>query len=121
VQVDTLQTLVRKPVWRIKDLAEAIGVDPSQSSRIIAGLTQIGLVASSKSSDDRRSADVSATQSGRHWADEITKRLDMLSGMVIQRLPPDHRYLLAELLEEYLEAMAEVRDQLKREAKIPAG
>lgn len=121
VQVDTLQTLVRKPVWRIKDLAEAIGVDPSQSSRIIAGLTQMGLAASSKSSDDRRSADVSATPSGRHWADEITKRLDMLSGMVIQRLPPDHRYMLAELLEEYLEAMAEVRDQLKREAKIPAG
>ena len=121
VQVDTLQTLVRKPVWRIKDLAEAIGVDPSQSSRIIAGLSQMGLATSSKSSDDRRSADVSATPSGCKWADEIAQRLDVLSGMVVQRLPPDHRYLLAELLEEYLEAMAEVRDQLKREAKIPAG
>jgi len=121
VQVDTLQTLVRKPVWRIKDLAEAIGVDPSQSSRIIASLSQMGLATSSKSSGDRRSADVSATPSGCKWADEIAQRLDVLSGMVVQRLPPDHRYLLAELLEEYLEAMAEVRDQLKREAKIPAG
>src|ERR1700744_5067911 len=121
VQVDTLQTLVRKPVWRIKDLAEAIGVDPSQSSRIIAGLTQRGLATSGRSSGDRRSADVSATPSGRKRADEITMRLDLLTGMVVQRLPPDRRRLLADLLEDYLDAVAEVRDQLRREAKIPAG
>lgn len=119
VQVDTLQTLVQERAWRIKDLAAAIGVDPSQTSRIIAGLIDMGLAQRDQAPNDRRNAQVSATDGGRAWAQEIACRLDQLTRRVVERLAPDRQRLFTELLEEYLGAVEYVRNELVAESKIP--
>lgn len=121
VQVDTLEMMVEQPVWRVKDLAVRINVDPSQSSRIIASLVDLGLAQREQSSDDRRSARVSATDAGHAWAKEISNRLDQISKAVLDELPVKRQRLLAELLEEYMEALERVRERLERESKIPPG
>jgi DNA-binding MarR family transcriptional regulator len=121
VQVDTLQLLANAPGWRIKDLAKTIGVDPSQGSRIVAGLIELGAAERAIDSNDRRTAIVTATARGRRWDKEIARRLDAMTRDVVQELAPGRQLLLAELLEEYLAAVEVVRERLLRSAKLPKG
>src|SRR4051794_19719370 len=53
-QIDTLDTLVQRPSWRMSDLAEALHVDPSTATRAVQRLLKPALAERTGGSDDGR-------------------------------------------------------------------
>jgi DNA-binding MarR family transcriptional regulator len=64
---------------RLSELSDAEGINPTMMSRIIASLTEAGLVERVSDPSDRRAALVEATAAGRELADRIRReRTDAL-------------------------------------------
>jgi DNA-binding MarR family transcriptional regulator len=105
VQVDTLEMLATRPEWRVREVADGLGVDRSTASRTLNPLVETGLATRHTDPDDRRNVVVAVTATGRRTATTIRRRRQALMRAVLSKLSPDRRLLLTELLEEYVEAL----------------
>ncbi len=107
-QMDTLDVLIRKPSWRMSDLALALHVDPSTATRAVQRLVSTGLVERLTDSDDGRVVIVRITTSGR----ELHRQIDLRRGYVMSRLMAvftvPERSALAKLMTRFVHELDEV-------------
>lgn len=86
---------------RIGILAEDLGVNQSNASRIVARLSQQGLIRRVEDLDDRRAALVEATLAGRRVLDAVSEcRLHELRA-VVAAMPPETLSLAVQVLREF--------------------
>ncbi|HLG89185.1 MAG TPA: MarR family transcriptional regulator [Alphaproteobacteria bacterium] len=115
VQIDMIEVLGTRESWRMSELAAACGVDPSTVTRTFAPLADLGLAERSRSPDDGRLVLVRVTEHGRAQVKRIAKARHQLMRAVLSRLSPQRRILLADIFEEYIQAVeaeAKLRDGL---------
>jgi DNA-binding MarR family transcriptional regulator len=98
-QWDTLDLLVRQPVWRMSELADGLRVDPSTATRAVQRLLKTGLAERRSCVDDGRVVLVSATVEGRQRHHDIVGHRTELMKAVLDEFDPAERRQLAELLE----------------------
>jgi DNA-binding MarR family transcriptional regulator len=119
-QVDALETVARGSV-RMHELADTLGIDPSAATRVVTPLVRLGLVERSVDESNRRFVTLTATESGRAAAQRIMQERRELMREVLAPMAPERRFLLAELLEEYLSLMDRVEHTASDLASDPAG
>lgn len=79
-KISVLLHVSRAGQIRLSELSEAEGINPTMMSRVIADLTEAGLVERVSDPSDRRAALVEATAAGRKLADRIRReRTDALN------------------------------------------
>jgi DNA-binding MarR family transcriptional regulator len=79
-KISVLLHVARAGQIRLSELSDAEGINPTMMSRIIADLTEAGLVTRAIDPGDRRAALVEATATGRKLADRIRReRTDALN------------------------------------------
>lgn len=111
-QMDTLDVLVRRPTWRMSDLAEALRVDPSTATRAMQRLVKEQLAERSSDSEDGRVVIVRVTEQGRR----LHRRVDERRGYVISKLMSaftvHERTTLADLLTRFVHELDELVKEL---------
>lgn len=116
-QVTALEIVTRRPSWRMHELATELGIDQSTATRTVAPLADLELVSRELDPTDRRCVVVSATATGRRVSGVISERRQVLMRDAVGRMAPERRLLLAELLEEYIEASRSLEaEQARRSA-----
>ena len=81
-----------------RDLAEILGLDPSQVVLLVDELTENGLVERRPSDTDRRTRLVAATAAGRALRAEAVREVDAAVDAQLSGLTGTERYLLRDLL-----------------------
>ena len=105
VQVDILETVVATGELPMKDVAQALGVDASTSSRTTAPLVELGLIERRPDARDRRLTIIAPTAAGLAQAEHIRQSRLGLMRLIMARLAPDQVIQLADLLEHYIAAL----------------
>lgn len=106
-QLFVLQQLAERAAASLNELAERTATHQSSVSVVVRRLVERGFVSRTASTADKRRIEIELTPEGRRLLEgaPITIQTQMMNAM--QRLRPDDRGLLADLLERWL-----------REAKI---
>ena len=109
-QISLLLNVARQGPIRLAELAAAEAINPTQLSRSVAHLVDIGAVERASDQGDRRAAWVKPTASGRRLADKIRReRTDALNVALADLAPGELRRIedavpalerLAEILKE---------------------
>ena len=107
-QYDTLELLVRRPAWRMSELADALRVDPSTATRAVQRLQRGGLAERHPYRADGRVVMVSATATGRERFDKIARCRRHFMEQLMDRFTLDERQELASLLERLVAAADDV-------------
>jgi DNA-binding MarR family transcriptional regulator len=105
VQVDALEVLCRRPMWRMREIADELGVDRSTATRSVAPLVDLGLATRRTDDGDRRNVLLATTEVGRATAARIADARREMMRSVLSRMTPERRVLLTELMEEYVAAL----------------
>lgn len=109
-QISLLLNVARQGPIRMSDLAAAESINPTQLSRSVAYLVDIGAVERASDQGDRRAAWVKPTASGRRLAEKIRReRTDALNVALADLAPDERRRIEAavpalEQLAEFLKA-----------------
>lgn len=99
--------VVRDGPIRLSELSDTEGINPTMLSRVIADLSEAGLLERLSDVSDRRAAWVKATAAGRRLAERMRKeRTDALRVALAQLSSGEQRQLEEAL--PALEALAEV-------------
>ena len=107
-QLSVLGTVARKGPMRIGDLAEAEGLNPTMLSRVLAILSDSGLVRRLADRDDARVSLIEITAAGSREHQRIREQRSRLLRAGLDALEADHaEHLIAALplLEELFEHM----------------
>jgi DNA-binding MarR family transcriptional regulator len=112
VTVPQLRVLVlldtRGPL-NLAGVAAALGVNPSNASRICERLIKAALVDRQESPLDRRNITLSLTDDGRQLIDKVTEHRRAAITQVLRDMDPDDRELLATTLDQFATAAGEAR------------
>jgi DNA-binding MarR family transcriptional regulator len=93
---------------RIGALADDLGVNQSNASRLVDRMSRLGLVRRTKDAGDARAAVIELTPSGREVLEQVNDhRLHAVLG-VLREMPPDARRQAAEAMRQFNEAAHEV-------------
>jgi DNA-binding MarR family transcriptional regulator len=109
-QISLLLNVARQGPIRLSDLAAAEAINPTQLSRSVAHLVDIGAVQRASDQGDRRAAWVKPTAAGRRLAEKIRReRTDALNVALLDLAPDERRRIeqavpALELLAEILKA-----------------
>ena len=110
-QISLLLNVARHGPIRLSDLAAAEAINPTQLSRSVANLVEIGAVERASDQGDRRAAWVKPTAAGRRLAEKIRReRTDALNGALAHLAPDDRRRI-----EDAVPALEQLADQLRGE------
>ena len=90
-QISLLLNVARQGPIRLSDLAAAESINPTQLSRSVAHLVDIGAVHRASDQGDRRAAWVKPTASGRRLAEKIRRERTDALNMALADLAPDER------------------------------
>ena len=104
-----LLTVVREGPIRLSVLAESESLNPTMLSRVIADLSDAGLVARTSDDGDRRAAWVEATDDGRQLAQRMRRERTDAVNEAMEGLSPSER----RVLEVALPALEHLAEQLK--------
>jgi len=108
-RISVLLTVVRDGPILLSVLAEAESLNPTMLSRVIADLSDAGLVARVSDDGDRRAAWAEATDKGRKLAERMRReRTDAVNEAMKQMAPADR-----DLLEKALPALEQLAEHLK--------
>jgi DNA-binding MarR family transcriptional regulator len=109
-KISVLFTVLRVGPIRLSDLATEEAINPTMLSRVVAGLTDRGIVTRISDPADRRAALLEATAAGRRLAERIRReRTDALNEALAPLAAADR-----EMLERALPALEALAEQLKR-------
>jgi DNA-binding MarR family transcriptional regulator len=108
-KISVLLTVVREGPIRLSDLAETESLNPTMLSRVIAALSDAGLVSRTCDDGDRRAAWVQATDDGRQLAEQMRRERTDAVNAAMKELPEADR----RLLEKALPALEHLAEQLK--------
>jgi len=103
VQVDALECLGARPVWRMHELAARLGVDPSTATRAVDPLVRLELAERGPDPGDRRYVVIRASEHGVVVSRRISEARLALMRAVLDPMPPEDRLRLTELLTRYVE------------------
>jgi DNA-binding MarR family transcriptional regulator len=110
VTVPQLRVLVlldtRGPL-NLAGVAAALGVNPSNASRICERLIKVGLVNRQESPLDRRNITLSLTDDGRRLINKVTRHRRAAITRVLRDMDPDDRELLTTALDRFATAAGE--------------
>jgi DNA-binding MarR family transcriptional regulator len=108
-KISVLLTVVRDGPIRLSVLAEVESLNPTMLSRVIADLSDKGLVARTSDDGDRRAAWAEVTEAGRRLAEQMRReRTDAVIGALDELAPTDRR-----VLEQALPALEQLAEHLK--------
>jgi DNA-binding MarR family transcriptional regulator len=110
-QISLLLNVARHGPIRLSDLAAAEAINPTQLSRSVAHLVEIGAFERASDEGDRRAAWVKPTAAGRRLAEKIRReRTDALNLALADLAPEDRRRI-----EDAVPALEQLAEQLKGE------
>jgi DNA-binding MarR family transcriptional regulator len=110
-QISLLLNVARQGPIRLSDLAAAEAINPTQLSRSVAHLVDIGAVQRASDQGDRRAAWVKPTAAGRRLADKIRRERTDALNIALADLAPDERRRVEDAVPA-LERLAEIlKDQ----------
>jgi DNA-binding MarR family transcriptional regulator len=104
-----IELAVRGP-QRAADLAAALGVDRSTTTRMCDRLVRKRLISRRHSSADRRSVRIALSADGVALVEEVTRRRRAEIERIVQRIPADDRPLVVAALHAFTEAAGGVGD-----------
>jgi DNA-binding MarR family transcriptional regulator len=105
-QISVLFGVVRHGPMPLAALAELEAINPTMLSRVIGGLTEVGLLERTTDPGDRRAALVAATPSGRRVRERIQREQSDALALHLTALSPRDREAIVDALPA-LEALAE--------------
>ena len=94
----------RKPGISVKELAETVGLDKSGISRGVEELVRKGFVNRETSKEDRRSVELTLTDSGNARFEKIENDMNLKFRKVLLNIDADRRDQVLEALKLYNEA-----------------
>ncbi|HET6864767.1 MAG TPA: MarR family transcriptional regulator [Solirubrobacteraceae bacterium] len=106
-QISLLLNVARQGPIRLSELADAEAINPTQLSRSVAHLVDIGAVERASDQGDRRAAWVKPTAAGRRLADKIRRERTDALNLALGDLAPDERRRI-EAAVPALERLAEI-------------
>jgi DNA-binding MarR family transcriptional regulator len=110
-QISLLLNVARHGPIRLSDLAAAEAINPTQLSRSVGHLVDIGAFDRASDQGDRRAAWVKPTASGRRLAEKIRReRTDALNAALADLAPDERRHI-----EEAVSALEQLAERLKGE------
>ena len=104
-QMDTLDMLAVQPSWRMKELAEALRIDPSTVTRAVQRLEKLGLAERRQSAADGRVVEVQITTAGRQRHRVVADRRAELMTQVLMQFRLKELPVLADMLERFVTAV----------------
>ncbi|MEU8134841.1 MarR family winged helix-turn-helix transcriptional regulator [Streptodolium elevatio] len=107
VQVDALECLAGRPVWRMHELAARLGIDPSTATRTVDPLVRLGLAEREPDPANRRYVSVRASRRGKTVSGRITRARLALMRDVLAPMPAEDRAELTRLLTQYVDLIEE--------------
>ena len=110
-QISLLLNVARQGPIRLSDLADAESINPTQLSRSVAHLVDIGAVERASDQGDRRAAWVKPTASGRRLAEKIRRERTDALNTALAALAPDER----RRIEDAVPALEQLAEALKAE------
>jgi DNA-binding MarR family transcriptional regulator len=110
-QISLLLNVARQGPIRLADLAEAESINPTQLSRSVAHLVDIGAVDRASDQGDRRAAWVKPTASGRRLAEKIRRERTDALNVALAALGSDER----RRIEDAVPALEHLAETLKAE------
>jgi DNA-binding MarR family transcriptional regulator len=96
------------------DLAVALGVHPSNATRVIDRMVAKGLLERMPAPDDRRAVTLALGPEGRSALRRVTARRQAEIESVLGAMAPDRAALVAEVLGEFAAAAGEAADEAWR-------
>lgn len=111
-QISLLLNVARQGPIRLSELAAAEAINPTQLSRSVAHLVDIGAVARASDQGDRRAAWVKPTAAGRRLADKIRRERTDALNLALADLEPDER----RRIDDAVPALERLADILKDRA-----
>ena len=108
-QISLLLNVARQGPIRLSELAAAEAINPTQLSRSVAHLVDIGAVERASDQGDRRAAWVKPTATGRRLADKIRRERTDALNLALADLAPDER----RRIEDAVPALERLADILK--------
>ena len=106
-QISLLLNVARQGPIRLSDLAAAEAINPTQLSRSVAHLVDIGAVQRASDQGDRRAAWVKPTAAGRRLAEKIRRERTAALNVALADLAPDERRRIEQAVPA-LEHLAEI-------------
>jgi DNA-binding MarR family transcriptional regulator len=110
-QISLLLNVARQGPIRLSDLAAAEAINPTQLSRSVAHLVDIGAVQRASDQGDRRAAWVKPTAAGRRLAEKIRRERTDALNVALADLAPDER----RRIEQAVPALEQLAEILKAE------
>ena len=111
-QISLLLNVARHGPIRLSELATAEAINPTQLSRSVAHLVDIGAVERASDQGDRRAAWVKPTATGRRLAEKIRRERTDALNLALADLAPDER----RRIEDAVPALERLADILKDRA-----
>jgi DNA-binding MarR family transcriptional regulator len=103
--MDTLDMLALQPAWRMKDLAEALRIDPSSATRAVQRLEKLGLAERQQNTSDKRVVEVQLTAAGKRRHQQVADRRAELMTQVLMQYRLKELPVLADMLERFVSAV----------------
>jgi DNA-binding MarR family transcriptional regulator len=108
-QISLLLNVARHGPIRLSDLAAAEAINPTQLSRSVANLVDIGAVERASDQGDRRAAWVKPTVAGRRLAEKIRRERTEALNLALADLAPEDR----RRIEEAVPALEQLAERLR--------
>lgn len=105
-QLRALVVLSRSGALNVTGLAEALGVDRSNASRVCDQLETRGLVRRETADGDRRNVVLEVTPQGTRVVRDLLRRRQIVLEQVMASMQPDERDQLIEALAAFVQAAA---------------
>jgi DNA-binding MarR family transcriptional regulator len=112
-QISVLLNVVRAGPIRLSDLAAAEAINPTQLSRSVAQLVDVGALERSSDEVDRRAAWVKPTAAGKRLAERIRRERTDALNVALERLAVGDR----ERIVGAMEALERLAEQLRAEER----
>jgi DNA-binding MarR family transcriptional regulator len=112
-QITVLFTIVRRGPIGLAELAEAEALNPTMLSRVVAQLTDSGLIRRAADPRDRRAALVEATAAGTRMRERINRERSAALALQLGELAEDER----ERIWQALPALEELAELLRRDGR----
>jgi DNA-binding MarR family transcriptional regulator len=114
-QYRALVVLASRGPQRPVDLAEALGVDPSTSTRMCDRLVRKRLISRRRQLGDRREVRLDLTPKGTALVESVTRRRREEIGRILSRIPGSEREQIVRAFQSFSDAAGEVpEDQWRR-------
>lgn len=98
LQGDVLAYLGRSPGANVNALADRIGRDRGQTTRLLIDMEKLGLIIRERSASNRRFVGVSLTSKGHEVYRRVLNKRAELAATMLENLIPEERRQLSEML-----------------------